>query len=96
MNLEVHVAVTEEHIREGNVGSCSTCPIALAIIAKAPELQLVRVGAYRASATHEGRRVSAHLPEEARLLVRRFDGRSPVQPIQFWIRFEPVERNPND
>jgi len=79
------VSVTERDIREGVVGDCDYCPVALAATRAIAEAG----GAAAVTATDEAltvygeRTVSFIAPTSVREFIMAFDRRKPVEPFDF-------------
>jgi len=87
---KLKIEVTEQHIKDGRVGSCTQCPIALAVKeqVKCGEEQYVAVRFFSATIcynTKEGsRRFDKYaLPDSAYYFIKRFDYGGDVKPFTF-------------
>jgi hypothetical protein len=72
--------VTERHIKRGNRGYGSNCPIALAL--RAARIKNPYVGTTDAS-WDDG---ECLLPKKAQAFVKRFDKEKPVKPFSFVVK----------
>ena len=81
----INVYVGKKDIKKGVSGSCSKCPIALALNKKGfrVDVLMTLVKFFDAQGTRVG---AANLPLTAVDFVRNFDGDSPVKPFSFRIK----------
>jgi hypothetical protein len=88
LGLPVQIAVTREHIAEGEPGECDSCPVAIALTEAIAALKIrnrADVSVYCEIATVAiGASVwSADLPSAAMDFIGRFDNAEPVWPLTF-------------
>jgi hypothetical protein len=82
------IQVTQKNIDAGTAGSCTRCPIALAITDVGPKVhpgfRYVTVGDDYVCVYCDGyRRYEYKLPLEAKMFIRDVDALKPVNPIEF-------------
>ena len=87
----VTVTVTEGHITEGVRGSCSHCPVALALDDAFPDATAYANGATFDLWFHAGDAMRFDLPAEAESFILAFDDGDPVEPFTFTVDPEGTE-----
>ena len=79
------IHVTSEHIRDGEKGSSSACPIALAIMEKCYDVR-VSSDCLQVKKQPEGYFTYMHFPKSVKAFVSKFDCGEEVSPFSFILR----------
>lgn len=96
--MSIVISVTAGHIAEGRPGNCSECPIALAVIAAFPDIEVIEVKAdqvtesawIKAWPSWSAAFVNIPLPHEAYEFIRAFDDSGAVEPLSFTVDYPAV------
>lgn len=80
----MQIKVTDDHIRRGERGTASSCPVALAI---KEQIKIDAISVYGADVrlAISSREFYRHLPREVTEFVDDFDANSVVQPFEFTL-----------
>ena len=86
--MELLLDVTQKDIREGTVGQCQQCPIALALL-KIEGVQRAFVTAGQATILYQRNFYTSALPKWVHDFVCYFDDEKLVRPFQTELEFQP-------
>jgi len=77
------ISITQQDIDFGQRGSCSRCPIAIAIRRKIPRAGAIAVSPYSIRWVHDDVWWDAYVPSEVKEFITKFDAYCPVEPMEF-------------
>ena len=80
------IIVTRKHIKKGRMGSCSKCPVALALYEKIHKIVAVDTIdiMYKGN---QGQWYTADTPDDVAAFIEDFDSTYPVKPFTFEVDF---------
>lgn len=92
------INVTAEHVADGWPGNCAECPVALAVTAALPDIEVIEV---KSDPVAESAWINAWpswaapfvripLPHEAYEFIKSFDGSGTAEPFSFEIDYPAV------
>jgi hypothetical protein len=94
--MKLKVTVTQSDIDAGVARECGRCPVALALARVVPAGLTVIVGCISATLLSGAPTLPSfhtEIPEIARDFISAFDEGRPVEPVEFFLDFNPYPRN---